>query len=46
MVEFSDKPRPKTKEGKNKKRDTYEGVNALYAGRELTLNVSRVEYFQ
>ena len=35
------KSRPKTKEGKNKKkekRDTYESVYALYEDRELTLN--------
>ena len=38
MVEFNDKSRLKTKEGKNKKRGTYESVNALYESRELTLN--------
>ena len=45
MVEFSDKPRPKTKESKNKKRDTYEGVNALYEGRKLTLNAFKSGIF-
>ena len=29
MVEFSDKSRPKRKESKNKKIDTYESPNAL-----------------
>ena len=37
-VKFNDKSRPKTKEGKNKKPDTYESVNALYECSELTLN--------
>ena len=37
-VKFNDKSRPKTKEGKNKKSDTYESVNALYECSELTLN--------
>ena len=36
MVEFKDKSRPKTKEDKNKTRDTYETVNVLYEGRKLT----------
>ena len=38
MVEFNKKSRPRTKEGKDKKRDTYESVYVLYEGRELTLN--------
>ena len=29
MVEFSDKSRPKRKESKNKKTDTYESPNTL-----------------
>ena len=29
MVEFSDKSRPKRKESKNKKTDTYQSPNAL-----------------
>ena len=38
IVEFNKKSRPRTKEGKDKKRDTYESVYVLYEGRELTLN--------
>ena len=38
MLEFNDKSRPKTKEDKSKKRNTYKSVNVLYQGRELTLN--------
>ena len=38
IVEFNDKSRSRTKEGKNKKRDTYESRYPLYEGRELTLN--------
>ena len=37
-VEFSNKSRPKTKEGKMKKRHTFDKVNALYGGLELTLS--------
>ena len=35
IEEFNNKSRPKNKEGKDKKRDTYESA---YEGRELTLN--------
>ena len=38
MLEFNDKSRPKTKEDKSKKSNTYKSVNVLYKGRELTLN--------
>ena len=38
ISEFSGSVRPKTAEDKNKKRNTYESVNALYEGRELILN--------
>ena len=38
MVKLSNKSRPKTKEGKDKKQNTFDSVNALYEGRELTLN--------
>ena len=41
IVEFNKKSRPRTKEGKDIKRDTYENVYALYEGRELTLNAFR-----
>ena len=36
MVEFNNKSRPKNKEGKAKKRNTFDSVNAHYEGRELT----------
>ena len=32
IIEFNNKPRPKTKEGKDKKRDTFDSVSALYEG--------------
>ena len=41
IVEFNKKSRPRTKEGKDKKRDTYESVYNLYEGRESTLNAFR-----
>ena len=41
IVEFNEKSRPKTKEGKDKNRDTYESVYAVYEWRELTLNAFR-----
>ena len=44
-VEVNEKSRPKTKEGKDKKRDTYESANTLYEGRELTLNAFRSGIF-
>ena len=34
MVEPNSKSRPKAKEGKGKKRDTFDSVSALYEGRE------------
>ena len=37
IVEFNEESRTRTKESKDKKRDTYEGVSALYEGRKLTL---------
>ena len=30
MVEFNNKSRPKSKEGKSKRRDTFDSVNAFY----------------
>ena len=35
---FNNKSKPKTKEGKDKKRNTFDNVNALHKGRELILN--------
>ena len=43
MVEFNNKSRPRTKEGKGK--NTYESVNALYEGQELTLNTFKRRIF-
>ena len=37
MVKFSNKPRRKTKKGKNKNQNTFDSANALYEGRESTL---------
>ena len=36
MVEFNNKSRPRSKECKMKKRNTFDSVNALYEGEELT----------
>ena len=41
MVKCNNKSRPKTKEGKDEKRNTFDSVSALYEGRELTLNVNK-----
>ena len=41
MVKFDNKSRPKTKEGKEKKQNTFYSVNALYEGHQLTLDVFR-----
>ena len=41
MVRFYNKSKPKTKEGKDKKQNTFVSVNALYEGRELTINAFR-----
>ena len=46
IVEFNNKSRLRTIEAKDKERDTYEIGYALYEGRELILNVSKVQYFQ
>ena len=45
MKKFNDKSRRKTKEGKDKKRNTSDSVSALYEGRELTLNTFRSGIF-
>ena len=45
MVKFNNKYRPKIKEGKDKKINTFDGVSALYEGRELTLNAFRSRIF-
>ena len=45
IKKINHKSRPKTKEGKNKKRNTFDSVSALYEDRELTLNVFRSGIF-
>ena len=45
LVEFNNKSRPKNKEGKDKKGDTYESVYGLHEGRELTLNAFKSGIF-
>ena len=41
ILKFNNKSKPKTKEGKDKKRNIFDSVNALCKGRELTLNAFR-----
>ena len=45
MLIFNNRSKPKTKEGKDKKRNTFGSVNALYKGQELTLNTFKSEIF-
>ena len=45
MVKFNEKSIPRSKEGKAKKENTFDSVNALYEGRELTLNAFRKGIF-
>ena len=45
LVGFNNKSRPRTIEGKDKKRDTYESAYALYDGQELTLNAFKSGIF-
>ena len=45
MVKFINKYKPKTRERKAKKQNTFDSVNALYEGRELTLNHFRSRIF-
>ena len=45
MVNFINKSRPISKEHKDKKRNTFDSVNALYEGRELTVNAFRSGMF-
>ena len=41
IVKFNNKSEPKTKESKDQKLNTFDSVNALYEGQELTLNAFR-----
>ena len=45
IVEFTEKSRPRSKEGKDKKRDIYESAYALYEGRGLALNKFKSRVF-
>ena len=45
MVKFNNYSRLKTKEDKDKKRNTFHSVSVLYEGRELTLNAFRSGIF-
>ena len=45
IMEFNNKSKPKTKEGKDKKRNTFDSVNALYEGQELSVNAFRSGIF-
>ena len=45
MKKINDKSRPKAKAGKDKKRNTFDSVSALYECRELTLNAFRSGIF-
>ena len=45
IVEFTEKSRPRSKEGKDKKRDIYESAYALYEGRKLALNKFKSRIF-
>ena len=45
ILEFNIKPRPRTTEGKDKKRNTYESAYACYEGRELTYNAFKSGIF-
>ena len=45
LVHFNDKSRPRTTEGKEKKRNTYESAYVLYEGQELILNAFRSGLF-
>ena len=45
MVKFNNKSRPRSKEGKDKKRNTFDSVNSLYEGRELTLSAFKSGIF-
>ena len=45
MVKFNNKSKPKIKEGKAKRQNTFDSLNALYEGRELTLNSFRSGIF-
>ena len=45
VIKLNNKSKPRTKEGKAKKQNTFDSVNALYERRELTLNAFRSGIF-
>ena len=45
IVKFNTISRPKTKEGKDEKQNTFDSVSTLYEGRELTLNAFGIGIF-
>ena len=45
LEELNDKSRTRTKEGKNENKNTFESVNTLYEGGELSLNTFKSEIF-
>ena len=45
MVKFNKKSKPKAKENKDKKWNTFDSVNAFYEGRELTFNAFKSRIF-
>ena len=46
IVEFNDKSRSRTKEGKVQKINTFESVAAPYEGRKLILNTIKMGYLR
>ena len=45
IIKFKNKSRSKRKEGRDKKRNTFDRVTALYECRELALNAFKSEIF-
>ena len=45
MVKFNKKSKPETKANKDKKRNTFDSVNAFYEGRELSFNAFKSRIF-
>ena len=45
ILDFSKKPRPRSKKDKEKKQNTLDSINVLYEGRELILNAFRSGIF-
>ena len=45
LVKFNNKSKPKNKEDKDKERNTFNSVNALYEGRGLTTNAFKSGIF-